>query len=121
MTTETYGLVGGHIAVRRGTYGPAHDPYSYEEITVKRRGRPTATLHTGLGVWSAVGRRKLERHYREDFKARERREVARFERACGLTMDQIRRALAQADRRRNARCPWGDWRHDPMGSPSMYE
>lgn len=75
----------GYIYFRTGTEGPRHDPYSYTEITVSRKGHRRAMLHMGLGVWSEVGGRRCRRY-------NEARDVARFEKACGWTLAELEKA-----------------------------
>jgi hypothetical protein len=41
---------GTKIDIVNGREGPKHDPYSYEEITIERRGW-RVTMHLGLAEW----------------------------------------------------------------------
>jgi hypothetical protein len=111
---EVYKTASGFISLKQGTEGPKHDPYGYEEWVVERKGRPTAKIHIGLAFWSEVDGKRLDKYD-------EVADTARFEKAAGFTLVELSRILARADQRRNAACPWGDWRHDPMGRASDYE
>lgn len=44
----------GSVNIRRGTEGPRHDPYAYEEIIVSRPDGRKVKLHSGLGEWLEV-------------------------------------------------------------------
>jgi hypothetical protein len=51
-----------NIKVKRGSEGPAHDPYSYTEITFyfTDKNKKPVTIHRGLGEWLKHGKRKYE-------------------------------------------------------------
>jgi hypothetical protein len=51
-----------NIKVKRGSEGPAHDPYSYTEITFyfTDKNKKPVTIHQGLGDWLKHGKRKYE-------------------------------------------------------------
>ena len=89
------------LEMRTGSEGPRHDPYSYTEYSITRKGI-TTVLHLGLGCWLQVeidGKRFGERvqpdyHYwRENHiylnemgkadNMAEAEVIARFEKACG--------------------------------------
>lgn len=44
---------GTEIDIRSGTEGPAYDPYHWDEITVKTKGREVC-FHLGLAVWMTI-------------------------------------------------------------------
>lgn len=54
------------VRVRRGTEGPAHDPYSYLEITFwfTKRSRKPVVYHGGLGSWVRYGDCRFPVHSR---------------------------------------------------------
>lgn len=39
------------VRITRGTEGPRHDPYGYENITVIRPNGNQVTFHIGLAIW----------------------------------------------------------------------
>ncbi len=45
------------ITVERGTEGPRHDPYSFEEVTIKRADGRCATAHVGLAEFVVIGQK----------------------------------------------------------------
>lgn len=54
-----------NVKVRRGSEGPAHDPYSYTEVTfyfTNKRRKPV-TYHGGLGAWVRHGKRRYEGYH----------------------------------------------------------
>lgn len=100
-----------HIASRKlyrrtGTEGPAHDPYSFTEMTVKERfvdgSKLDVTLHLGLALWVSINGRKTASY---DHNA-----VAKFYDLTGLGIDEFERAYDRVH-------PYFD---DPMGSPGDY-
>lgn len=59
MRSNVYRTGSRTISIVNGTEGPTHDPYSYTEISVKRKGFPEITLHFGLAVWMAYGKTRV--------------------------------------------------------------
>lgn len=41
-----------HVTMRSGREGPRHDPYHFDEMTVRRPDGRTITVHLGLAVWA---------------------------------------------------------------------
>lgn len=90
---------------RDGTYGPAHDPYSFTERTVDvhtPHSHDVITLHCGLGVWLIWNGVRITDD--EDMA------VALFEFRTGMTVAQFDRAYDRVH-------PYVD---DPMGPLSRY-
>jgi len=57
------------VTMRRGTEGPKHDPYGYDEVIVAVAGH-VCTCHLGLGIWIKVDGEKhrvTEANYQEMF------------------------------------------------------
>ena len=80
------------ISFNRGTEGPRHDPYSYEEVIVERKGREDITLHAGLGVWMTIGGARIS----ASFSMVEREVMDRFVELVGYKPDQLRRFAQRA-------------------------
>jgi len=91
---ERYKTTSGSITVKNGDEGPRHDPYSFVEYTVERKGKRKTTIHLGLVVWCKVEGRPVKKTMNEA-KARER-----FARYVGWPLEEVERAVGLADRRR---------------------
>lgn len=76
------------ITIYRGAEGPSFDPYSYEEIEVKRQGYRTVTLHQGLGTWLRYDKERIDMNGRN----LERRAVDIFEGYLGCSLEAFERA-----------------------------
>lgn len=50
------------LDIRRGSEGPRHDPYSYEEL-ILHRGDDEFKLHIGLTVWFKINGREVKIDY----------------------------------------------------------
>jgi hypothetical protein len=71
-----------NVKVKRGTEGPAHDPYSYTEVTfyfTNSRRKPVI-YHGGLGEWTRHGKRKWQNSWGKNKNCAE---IA-FERLTGM-------------------------------------
>lgn len=100
-----------------GTEGPRHDPYSYTEYTIERKGHASVTYHCGLGEWISMGKRRLGRlpnkaelalPWQDCERAFSRRLRATFARySGGLTPEQ----LEDCHRRIRSRCNACGCRH----------
>lgn len=85
-------LVDGFISFRTGTEGSRHDPYSYAETTVKRKGMEV-TVHEGLDYWLKVEGRKVLSSCNDVTKA------FVFEQLCGYPPERIPEFIQRANRR----------------------
>lgn len=88
------------ITLKTGAEGPHHDPYHYDELTVKRQDGRKVTLHSGLGVWLKVKTaegRKIELS-ESDVKAGRLAEL--FEYHAGITLSAAHKALDGPERAR---------------------
>ena len=85
------------VHVRRGTEGPRHDPYSFTEYTVQRPSGARAVLHVGLGTSATV---RWPDEYVEQEKFDERRAIRIFERAAGISLRVLERALHEQSQRK---------------------
>ncbi len=76
----------GHIAMRTGSEGPSHDPYSFREYEIERNDQ-TLVLHMGLGCW-------LEEDGKSTYKnGTEELLVLIFEGFSGLSLGHFEKAL----------------------------
>lgn len=79
----------GYVSIRTGTEGPAYDPYSWTEYTVKRNRKET-TLHMGLGFWMEItSGRRIEPTRRRSEKA----VVEQFEKRIGISLKALEKAI----------------------------
>lgn len=92
------------VAVRNGTEGPRHDPYSFREYTVERPSGAKAVLHVGLGTWAKV---RWPDEYVEQEKWNEQRAIRIFERVAGVSLHVLEKALEEREARK--------YRHHPCG------
>lgn len=80
------------IEIQTGTEGPRHDPYGWEEITVRRMNdQVVVTLHEGLATWVRIdGVGTVHEGYNPLLTADMIRKV--FEAWAGITPDIARKA-----------------------------
>lgn len=87
------------VLMSGGIEGPAHDPYGYEEVTV-RTPKVVLTFHQGLGDWVVYNTTPIEL---KGFSESERSSFIRNElvkQVTGYTMTQLERFA----RKRSERC-----------------
>lgn len=82
-----------------GTYGPKHDPYSYEEVIVVI-GRHTVKYHEGIGTYIDVnGVRSEPPRYLTESEARKASRLL-FQALVGYSLEQIERFNRRLEARR---------------------
>jgi hypothetical protein len=87
------------VALRTGSEGPRHDPYHYEEWTIRRSGYRGLTYHTGLTSWVKYRNGKIWTHCDGD---RELLDVT-FRTHTGFTFAEWRDIVAAVERHRYRR------------------
>lgn len=99
------------ITRKTGSEGPRHDPYHYEELTVKRPDGRSITIHTGLAFWAEAGDGRREDHDVE-------KAMTLFEQVAGITPHQAEKTYRELRDRRYRYHPCGQ-RHfeDASGYP----
>lgn len=99
------------ITIRRGTEGPRHDPYSFEEITVRRADGRSVTIHTGLAFWVKASDGRIEQ--RETGPA-----IALFVEVASITPHQAEKAVRELRDRQYRYHPCGmKYLKDAAGYP----
>src|SRR4249919_3158745 len=88
------------VTLRTGSEGPRHDPYHYDELTVKRNNN-TTTIHLGLGVWCSHNGHKVTD---EDLA------YGLFEVMVGMPWHVVLKALRKLEDRK-AKALWFKHRH----------
>jgi hypothetical protein len=87
------------IERRTGSEGPRHDPYHYDEWTIRRDGFRGIVYHDGLSEWIRYSNGKIFTIREGDH---ELAEIA-FRRCTGYTMPEWTRAIALLERSRSRR------------------
>lgn len=65
---RTLRFKGGSVTHKTGTYGPAHDPWSFTEVIVTR-GDKTYVAHAGIGLWITDATTGHKTHFYDDQKS----------------------------------------------------
>lgn len=88
------------IDLRSGVEGPRHDPYGWQEVTVRGRAG-VVTYHAGLATWTKLVRESGEAEVTHTFNGRDEAAL-RFERLVGVTPETAREAKDRVEVRRIA-------------------
>lgn len=79
---------GSRVEIKTGSEGPKHDPYHYQEITVKRADGTWVKIHAGLAEWleTSAGDRIVDEY---------RSLRLKFEELAGITPEMAERTCTR--------------------------
>ena len=111
---------GSNIELRSGREGPRHDPYHYDELTLRRSDGRWATVHIGLAEWMEYFDGRVKRRFEDSATVLN----FKFEAVMGVSTRTVYRALHEigARRIRNHKCGQRhlDWVSGYPGEELLY-